>query len=76
MSTKTMLKLAIFPSALITTGSIINESQIEKYLQENLRNKAGNSYECHIDNYLPFAPVFEMYIADIAREKSKNHWFI
>jgi hypothetical protein len=73
--TKTMLRRAILPSVIIFTGSIINGSQFEKDLQENLRNKVGNSYECHIDNYLPFVPVAEMYIADIARVKSKNHWF-
>ncbi len=75
ITTKRMIKTAIIPTALIISGSIINGSQLEKDFQANLRNKVGNTYECRIDNYLPFAPIAEIYIADIAGVKSKNNWF-
>ncbi len=75
INSKTLIKRSIIPTVLIISGSIINGSQFEKDLQTNLRNKVGNTYECKIDNYLLYVPIAEMYIADLAGVKSKNHWF-
>ena len=35
----------------------------------------GDNYNTSIDDYLPFVPVAEMYIADMYGVKAKNHWF-
>jgi len=73
--TKKLWVKAIFPSALIITGAVMNGSEFEKNLQTNIRNKVGNDYQFRIDEYLPYAPIAEMYIADLAGVKAKNHWF-
>jgi hypothetical protein len=66
---------AILPSALIISGAIIKGSEFEKNLQANIRNKVGYDYYCSIDEYFPYAPIAEMYIADLSGAKAKNHWF-
>ena len=66
---------SILPVSLIITGSAISGSQFEKNLATNIRNKVGNNYEFPIDNYFQFVPIAEMYVADMAGIKSKNHWF-
>jgi len=68
-------KKAIIPISLIGVGILINNSQFEKNLQTELRDKVGNNYELRIDDYLQYVPVAELYIADILGAKSKNHWF-
>ena len=75
LKSKQLLKRSIIPVALITAGAIISGSKCEQNLQTNLRNQVGNTYELRIDDYLQYAPIAEMYIADIAGVKSKNHWF-
>ena len=65
----------ILPATLIISGSIISGSKFEKKLQTNLRDKVGNNFEFKIDNYIQYAPIAELYIADIAGVKAKNHWF-
>ncbi len=66
---------SILPVSLIIMGSAISGSQFEKNLATNIRNSVGNNYEFPIDDYLVFIPAVEMYIADVAGVKSKNHWF-
>jgi len=75
INTKTFFKKSILPASLIVVGSLISNSKFEKTLQTDLRNKIGNDYENKIDNYIVFAPIAEMYLADILGVKSKNHWF-
>ncbi len=72
---RSIIKQSILPVSLITVGSIISGSTFEKNFETNLRDAVGNNYEFRIDNYLQYAPIVEMYIADIAGVKSKNHWF-
>lgn len=69
------LKKSIVPISLIGVGLLINNSDFERRLQTDLRNKVGNNYTFHIDDYLVLVPVAEMYIADVFGVKSKNHWF-
>ncbi len=69
------LKKSIVPISLIGVGLLINNSDFERRLQTDLRNKVGNNYVFHIDDYLVFVPVAEMYIADVLGVKAKNHWF-
>lgn len=41
----------------------------------DLRNRVGNNYEVHIDDYLRYAPAAEIFIADVFGIKARNHWF-
>jgi len=75
LTRKTILKKSIFPATLILVGIIANNSQFEQNFQINLRNKVGNDFQFKIDDYLQFAPIFEMYLADALKVKAKNHWF-
>ena len=70
-----IIKRSFIATAMIGTGFIINNSQLEQNLQTNLRNKVGNTFEYRIDDYIQYAPIAEMYITDIVGIKSKNHWF-
>lgn len=70
-----LLKQSIIPASLIGLGVIINNSTFEKKTQTNLRNKVGNDFHFPIDDYLQYAPIVEMYTADICGVKAKNHWF-
>jgi len=70
-----LLKKSIVPASLIGLGIIVNNSSFEKKFQTNLRNKVGKNYELRIDDYLQYAPVVELYTADLLRIKAKNHWF-
>ena len=72
---KSLLKKTILPTSLIVVGSIISNSNFEQKLQIDLRNGVGNNYENKIDNFMLFAPIVELYLADIIGVKSKNHWF-
>jgi membrane-associated phospholipid phosphatase len=40
-----------------------------------LQDKAGDPSGFQIENYLQYAPIAEMYIADAFKVKSKHHWF-
>ena len=74
-SSKKVFKKLIIPTTVIGIGVLINNSQFEKNLQTDLRNKVGNTFASPIDNYTQYAPIAEMYLADIMGVKSKNHWF-
>jgi membrane-associated phospholipid phosphatase len=71
----TLLKKSIVPVGLITLGLLANNSNFEKEFKTNLRNKVGNGFEFKIDDYLQFAPIAEMYVADLLGVAAKNHWF-
>jgi len=71
----TVLKKSIIPITLIGIGVIIDNSNFERKLQTNLRNKVGNDYKLQIDDYLQYAPIVEMYSADFFGVQAKNHWF-
>lgn len=70
-----LLKRSILPVSLITIGSIASGKACERNLQSFIRESIGDGFEFHIDDYLQYAPIVEMYIADIAGVKSRNHWF-
>jgi hypothetical protein len=75
ISGKKLLLKSIVPVSLIVAGSAVSGSTFEKDLQTSIRNSVGNNYSFPIDDYIQFAPVVEMYVADMAGVKSKNHWF-
>jgi membrane-associated phospholipid phosphatase len=68
-------KSSLLPVGLIGLGAIVNNSNFEKQWQTKLRNKVGNNFEFPIDNYLQYAPIAELYAADLAGVKAKKHWF-
>lgn len=75
ISSKVIYKKAIVPAVAFGIGFLINGSQFEQNLQVDLRNKVGNDFESKIDDYTQYAPIAQMYIADLMGVKSKNHWF-
>ena len=70
-----LLKRSIIPISFIGIGIALNESDIEKTIKANIRNQVGDDFEFRIDDYLQFAPIAEMYIADGFGVPAKNHWF-
>lgn len=70
-----LLHKMIIPASLILGGALISGSGLEKNFQKNVRNAVGNDFAFGLDDYARYTPIFEMYIADIAGVKSKNHWF-
>ncbi|GAA4276399.1 phosphatase PAP2 family protein [Aquimarina mytili] len=65
----------ILPVSLITVGVLLSTSSFEKSLQKNIRNLVGNDFYSGIDDYTRYAPVVQMYAADIMGVQSRNHWF-
>lgn len=72
---RTLLHKAIVPASLIGVGLLLNNSDFERNLQSDLRDGVGNGYEFHIDDYILFVPIVQMYGADAFGMKAKNHWF-
>jgi len=70
-----LLHKAIVPASLIGVGLLVNNSNFERTIENDLRDKVGNDYEFQIDDYILFVPVVQMYAADIFGMKAKNHWF-
>ncbi len=70
-----LLYKSVVPASLIGAGLLINNSQFERDLQEDLRARVGEDFHSDLDDYLPYAPIAEMYLADLLGVKSRNHWF-
>ena len=64
------VKPYIFPTAIMTTGILLNNSTFKKTFQEKLPRT-----HTHLDDYLQFGPVALMYIADIAKLPARNNAF-
>jgi hypothetical protein len=75
INAKFVIKKAIIPAVLIGAGLLLNNDQLEQDFQTDLRNKVGNDFEFSIDDYAQYAPIAEMYLADVMGVKAKNHWF-
>ena len=69
-----LIKVAL-PATFILAGSLMSGSHFEKNLQTDIRKSVGNDFQFKIDDYLQYAPIVEMYTADIAGVKARNHWF-
>ncbi len=70
-----LLKRSIIPVIFIGAGVAFNESQFEQDLKVSIRNQVGNDFEFRIDDFIQYAPIAEMYIADAFGVPAKNHWF-
>jgi PAP2 superfamily len=75
LRTKKLLYSSIFPTTTIVAGMLITNSMFEQDLQETLQGWVGPDFNSKIDEYFPYIPIAEMYLADIMGVKSKNHWF-
>ncbi len=73
INNKTVLKQSFIPVALISTGIILNGSTFEHNLQNNIRNSFEDNFSVSIDNWLPFIPATEIYIADFSGIISRNN---
>ena len=65
MRAKQIIHRSILPAALIGAGLVVNNSQFEQNLKTNLRAKVDEDFNLHIDDYLQYIPIAELYIADI-----------
>lgn len=65
----------ILPLTLITAGSAVSGSDLEKDLQSDVRNAVGNDFEFKIDDYTLFVPIAELYLFDWAGFKAENNFF-
>jgi len=67
----------ITPTLLIGTGVFINSTN-SKWNKKNLQQKILNEYpnvSTHLDDFLPFIPVGQMYLGRALGLKSKNNYF-
>ncbi len=71
---KSLPKLFIVPSALVISGVIIKESKYRESIQSWVQTSRWRT-NTHIDDYMQYAPIAEMYVADICYSKSKNEVF-
>jgi len=69
------LKQLIVPGALVLTGAWANKRQFERSLNKNLSATVGHNFHTKVDDYLRYAPIAELYAADVIGVKAKNHWF-
>ncbi|MCD6113608.1 MAG: phosphatase PAP2 family protein [Bacteroidales bacterium] len=70
-----IIKKFIIPAGIISSGAIISGSNFETDFQTNIRNSVGNNYFFKIDDYIQYAPIAEMYTADLLGLKSKNDFY-
>ncbi len=66
---------SVIPVTLISTSCIITGSNFEKNFQDKFRGNLPDNFRTHIDNYLPYVPVGEIYLADLLSIPSKNNVF-
>ena len=72
---KSLIVKSILPASLIVVGSSLNHSILEKNWKLFLRNRVGNQFEFKIDDYIQYAPIVQLYLADVCNVKAENHWF-
>jgi len=72
---KSLVIKSILPASLIVVGSSLNHSNLEQNWKIYLRNKVGTHFEFKIDDYIQYAPIAELYLADVFKVKAQNHWF-
>jgi hypothetical protein len=64
----------ILPSALILAGFAVKESDFRKSFQDDIQDSRWRT-NTHIDDFIQYAPMAEMYIADITISKTKKEVF-
>lgn len=61
----------ILPAALTSAALVINNSDFERDIQP----KINRELTTNIDDYLRFAPIAGMYMAEALGVQAENHWF-
>jgi len=72
---KPFLRQMVVPASLIAAGVLFNRRQFEKNINKNVLSTVGPDFKTKIDDYLRYAPVAQLYVADAIGIKAKNHWF-
>lgn len=75
VSNKFSLKPYIFPATLAISATFLTNSKFEKQFQWDVRSMLRKNFETELDDHLQHIPVYQMYIADLAGIKARNHWF-
>jgi hypothetical protein len=65
----------LLPSILLISGILVNNSQFEKTINREIREKVGDNYSVPLDDYTQYAPIALLGLANIAGIRAKNHWF-
>ncbi|MBQ4822623.1 phosphatase PAP2 family protein [Aquimarina sp. MMG016] len=60
---------------MIAGGILLSKTDFEKSLQKDLRNSMGDDFYFKMDDYTRYAPIVQMYSADLFGVQSRNHWF-
>jgi len=67
-------KSMILPVSLGVTGIVVKETNFREYFQQKVQSSNLRT-NTKIDNYIQYAPIAQMYIADIYSSKTKNEVF-
>jgi membrane-associated phospholipid phosphatase len=70
-----LLKKCILPVSLIAGGFLISKSDFEKSFQKSVQSAVGHNFSTTAEDYTRYAPIVELYAADLLGVKAKNHWF-
>jgi hypothetical protein len=71
---KNLPRLFILPSTIIISGVIIKETKYRESIQKDVQTSSLKTNN-HIDDFIQYAPMAEIYIADICYSKTKNEVF-
>lgn len=69
-----IVRSLILPTSFCIAGVIIKGSSFRKSFQEDVQASRWRT-NTHVDNYIQYAPMAEMYVADIFYSKTKNEVF-
>ncbi|WP_282043302.1 phosphatase PAP2 family protein [Winogradskyella flava] len=72
---KFLKKKLIIPSILTGAAFLLTKSDFEISLQNKLQKRLNNNFSTKIDGYTRYAPILQMYTADLLGAEAKNHWF-
>jgi hypothetical protein len=65
----------LIPSTVLVGGLFLNGSKAERQFQQYVRGYTGDSFRVHVDDYLQYAPIVQLYATDLAGYKAEHHWF-
>lgn len=71
---KVFFKSLILPSSLVVVGGVVKETNFHEYFQKKVQNSKFRT-DTKIDDFIQYAPIVELYAADIYFKKDKNKVF-
>lgn len=72
---KLLQKKIIIPTSLVGAAFLLTKSDFEISLQNKLQKRLNNNFSTNLDGYTRYAPILQMYTADLLGVEAKNHWF-